>query len=673
MQTSLKMRNSIATVVLFLLHLNVSAQNYNIEQNTDSLHHYLTAKHSKQYPDAKIEILYETGTTDIRLNADPTYEYEIAYKVYDISGLNDFGEIAIPKSSRGTISNLKAITYNLDENGQIAEQQLEKKDVLMEQYSKNMDLVKFSIPGIKDGSVVVYRYTIKNGFRKRKWQFQREAVPVQFSKFSYNASEYALITTSSKTSVPFKSYESLKKFNKNKDQAAQVMETETTNIHGHLNVTYRSWTRRNISPFKSEPFSQDEGQLKENVMVYFNGFSGPGHHYPIVENWEAINKVWYTQQFKDAYAKNNFLEDKVNELKSKQKDTLGLLKDIYKFVQQNYVVNGQESELKRVYTTKQGSSRNINELLCAMYRNAGFQSDIILIANKQSEAINPLLYNIEDITDIATCVVSNGVMYFVDASQKELPFGYLPTNYYNGYTRIVNSLGGAAVELRPELANNTTSTFVSIKPAEESKENYNYKFSIKKTLGIYDAVGYRESWKNDSTLFRKKMMGNPYEVSNSEGLNITNVKFENVDELEERLVLIMEGTLSNSKDIGQILLDPFFSKLFDKNPLGTDSKRDHDIAFTNPTKETYTLSLQLNNQYTIDSHFAPTNFQFGPNGALKYQLDSRFNKDANIYTLKYTYENKATHVPIAENEELRNFYDAIVKSYAQKIIIKKKD
>jgi hypothetical protein len=118
-----------------------------------------------------------------------------------------------------------------------------------------------------------------------------------------------------------------------------------------------------------------------------------------------------------------------------------------------------------------------------MYRNAGFQSDMVLIANKQSEAINPLLYNIEDITNIATCVVFNGVMYFVDASQKILPFGYLPTNYYNGYTRIVNGQGGAAVELRPELANNITSTFVSIKPAEESKENYNYKFSIKKHWG----------------------------------------------------------------------------------------------------------------------------------------------------------------------------------------------
>lgn len=668
----MKMRISIATVVLFLLQFNVSAQDYDIEQNKDSLHHYLAAKHSTQYPDAKIEILYEIGTSDNRLTADPTYDYEIAYKVYDISGLNDFGEIAIPKSSRGVISNLKAITYNLDESGQILEQQLEKKDVLLEQYSKNMDLVKFSIPGIKDGSVVVYRYTVKNGFRKRKWQFQREAMPVHFSKFSYNASEYALITATSKTSVPFKSYESRKKYNKSKDLAAQVTETETTNIQGHLNVTYRSWTRRNIAPFKTEPFSQDEGQLMENVMLYFNGFSGPGYHFPIVESWEAINKLWYTQNFKKAYAKNEFLDSKVNELKSVQKDTLGLLKDIYKFVQQNYIVNDQENELKKVYATKQGSSKNINELLCAMYRNAGFQSDIVLIANKQSEALNPLLYNIEDITNITACVVLNGVMYFVDASQKELPFGYLPTGYYNGYTRIVNSQGGGAVDLNPALAHNTTSTFVSIKPIAEEKESYTYKFTLRKTLGIYDAIGMRANWKNDSTLFRKKLMGNPYDMSNSEGLNITRLSFENVDHLEERLVMTIEGTLSNGKDISQILLDPFFSKLYDKNPLGTDSKRDHDIVFTNPSKEIYTLSLQLNNQYTIDSLFAPTNFQFGPNGALKYQLDSWFNKDANIYTLKYTYENKGIQVPVAESEELRNFYDAIIKSYTQKIIIKKK-
>jgi len=667
------MRISIATVVLFLLQFNVSAQDYDIRQNKDSLHHYLAAKHSTQYPDAKIEILYEIGTSDNRLTADPTYDYEIAYKVYDISGLNDFGEIAIPKSTRGVISNLKGITYNLNENGEILEQQLEKKDVLLEQYSKNMDLVKFSIPGIKDGSVVVYRYTVKNGFRKRKWQFQREAVPVHFSKFSYNASEYALITTTSRTSVPFKNYESRKKYNKSKDLSAQVTETETTNIQGHLNVTYRSWTRRNIAPFKIEPFSQDEGQLKENVIIYFNGFSGPGYHYPTVESWEAINKLWYTQNFKEAYAKNNFLESKINELKSAQKDSLALLRDLYKFVQQNYVVNDQENDLKKVYASRQGSSKNINELLCALYRNAGFQSDIVLIANKQSEALNPLLYNIEDITNIATSVVHNDIMYFVDASQKELPFGYLPTDYYNGYTRIINSQGGSAVDLNPALAHNTTSTFVSLKPIAEEKESYTYKFLFRKTLGIYDAIGLRANWKSDSTLFRKKLMGNPYDMNNSEGLNITHVSFENVDQLEERLVMVIEGTLSNGKDISKILLDPFFSKLYDKNPLGTDSKRDHDITFTNPTKDIYTLSLQLNNQYTIDSLFAPTNFKFGPNGALRYQSDSWFNKDANIYTLKCTYENKGMQVPVAESDALRDFYDAIIKSYAQKIIIKKKD
>lgn len=667
---------TIAALLVLLVSLfpfTTSAQDYNIEKNRDSLLHYLSAKHSKQYPDAKIEVLYEIGNMDTRLSADPTYSYEIAYKVYDISGLNEFGEIAIPKSTSGFIQNLKAITYNLDESGKVTEQQLEKKDVLLEQYSQNMDIVKFSIPGIKDGSVVVYRYTMTNGVHKRKWQFQREAVPVHFSRFDYNASEYALITATSKTSVPFKAYESLKKFNKNKEQAASVNETESFNIQGHLNVTYRSWIRRNVPPFKPEPFSADEGQLRENIIIYFNGYFGQGYQHPLVESWESVNKLWYTQVFKDTYARNNFIDEKVNELKAAQKDTLSLLKDIYSFVQQNYMVNNKEGDLRKTYSSKQGSSKKINELLCAMYRSAGFQSDIVLIANKQSEPLSPFLYNVEDITDIITCVVSNGIMYFADASQKHLPFGYLPTDFYNGYARIVNKQGGSAVELLPHLANNTTSTFVSIKPMEESKENYVYKFSMKKTLGIYDAIGYRERWKTDSTLFRKELMGNPYEMNNSEGLNITDIKFENTERLEERLIMTIEGTLSNSKNTDQIFMDPFFSKLFDKNPLGTETRRDHDIVFSNPTKDIYTFSLQLNDQYTIDSHIAPAKLQFGANGALKYLLDSKFNKEANIYTLKYTYENKAHQIPVTESADLKSFYDAIVKSYTQKIIIKKKN
>src|SRR5580704_15436819 len=63
-------------------------------------------------------------------------------------------------NSTERIENLKAVTYNL-ENGKVSEQKLDDKSVFTDKLNKNFVLEKFTFPGVKEGSVVEYSYTVR--------------------------------------------------------------------------------------------------------------------------------------------------------------------------------------------------------------------------------------------------------------------------------------------------------------------------------------------------------------------------------------------------------------------------------------------------------------------------------------------------------------------------------
>ncbi|ULT26410.1 DUF3857 domain-containing protein [Sphingobacterium sp. E70] len=89
---------------------------------------------------------------------------------------------------------MKAVTYNL-ENGQIIRTELENKKVFKENYSTYLDLNKFTLPNIKEGSIieVSYRTLEQDLFNFKTWEFQDDIPKLQSqyiaiipASFTYN-------------------------------------------------------------------------------------------------------------------------------------------------------------------------------------------------------------------------------------------------------------------------------------------------------------------------------------------------------------------------------------------------------------------------------------------------------------------------------------------------------
>jgi len=88
------------------------------------------------------------------------------------------------------VSRIEAYAYNL-EDGKINKTKMEKSYIFEEQLNTNLKQIKFSIPSVKAGTVIEYKYNITS---ELYWQFAdmiiQQNIPVKYAKYEVLIPEY---------------------------------------------------------------------------------------------------------------------------------------------------------------------------------------------------------------------------------------------------------------------------------------------------------------------------------------------------------------------------------------------------------------------------------------------------------------------------------------------------
>lgn len=655
------MKKQLITLLLMLaVFSNVSGQNFKVAANRDSLVYYLQSKQHPLFPNASAVVLYEIGSSETIGGLD-CYRYEIAYKIYNAKDIGGLADVSIPKHVKGTVKKIKGVTYNY-ENGIVVETKIEKPDVIMESYSQNTDLVKFSMPGIKDGAVVTYSYEYIEGSLPTQWTFQK-SVPVLYSRFNFNWHQASLFTPIINAAVPFQQFDKMKKLDASQDLGGYA---EEMNSFGSTKL--RSWVRRNVPAFQKVALMGHETDYLERVSLQYKGYSDRGYFFPYAETWEKYSKeVWYEKAFPEAFQNNRFLDEPVKEIIAQEADSMEMAKKLYYYVQKNIIMGGRaETILSKVFSSKHGSGQGISSLLCAMFRNAGFNSDLILLSQRGHDKLNELVPNPDAVTRLAVRVVVKDISYVLDPTDRYLPFGYLPLNCYNGYARILNKDGGS-MSLEPSLAIDASSNTVYLNASD--KGGNVFKFKLSREYGVYSGAEWRKAWDKDSTMIRNKLM----ESTISKGLKIEKVKVSNIDDIDHKVRLQLEGTLDIGADASILIFDPYLVKTFTENPLNETKNRIYPIEYEMIEQQHYKIYIQLNSEYRFDDYPVSKQIAFGNPAVMSFSNVVNIDTARGAMMIKYQYDNQAITLPATEAEELRLFYNDIIKTQGQKVIFKRKE
>lgn len=93
-------------------------------------------------------------------------------------------------TGRENVNSVKGFTYNL-EGGKVQKDRLNNSAVFDEQTSEYWFAKKFTMPNVKEGSVIDVSYTITSDFvcNLRDWEFQH-SIPVVWSEYRARIPEY---------------------------------------------------------------------------------------------------------------------------------------------------------------------------------------------------------------------------------------------------------------------------------------------------------------------------------------------------------------------------------------------------------------------------------------------------------------------------------------------------
>ncbi|QNL47680.1 DUF3857 domain-containing protein [Olivibacter sp. SDN3] len=106
-------------------------------------------------------------------------------KIFNKEGV-DHANIVIPLYKDGNrkeyIEDIKAVTINL--KGKTKETLLDSKKIYTENYSKYLDLTKFTMPDIQDGSIIEFSYRLVSPrlYNFKTWEFQ-DRIPKLYSEY----------------------------------------------------------------------------------------------------------------------------------------------------------------------------------------------------------------------------------------------------------------------------------------------------------------------------------------------------------------------------------------------------------------------------------------------------------------------------------------------------------
>lgn len=166
-------------------------------------------------PDADAVVLCDYGILSFKFNLGENQWENNLKRICRIKIFNDDGykwateQVYLYDDNRieQSISQIKGYTYNI-ENGKVVKTKLSKDNIFSEKSSKFYKRAKFTLPNVKEGSVIEFSYSVNSNYLSvlDKWQFQK-SIPVKWSEYLVNIPEYLTYLKNSQGFGSFHKYE----------------------------------------------------------------------------------------------------------------------------------------------------------------------------------------------------------------------------------------------------------------------------------------------------------------------------------------------------------------------------------------------------------------------------------------------------------------------------------
>jgi hypothetical protein len=632
---------------------------------------------SKQQIDTGVNaiVIADVGTSSFEGNTKGSFSLifkrQTRIKILTKNGM-DAANFSIPLfssviSSNGEekLDNLKAYTYNL-EGGKVIETKLESSQVFKEKLSKNWVVKKFTMPAVKEGSIIEISYTINSDFLRnlQPWEFQGK-YPILWSEYETNIPEffkYVFLSQGYRNYDIKKDDQSSTTFNITFQNGANA--SDRVSIPGQ--VFTNRWVMKNVKPLKKEAYTSTLKNHIQKIEFQLSEIRYPNQaSQPIMATWAKVREdLMKDEDFGyQLYKNNNWLDDDMKIIVAGAKDPVAKMHKIYAYVRDNFTCTQHagmylsSASLKSVMKSKSGNVGDLNLLMIAMLSHEGIEAYPVLLSTRSHGYTHELYPLMDRFNYVIACAMVGEEKVFLDATEPLLGFGRLEEECYNGHARLLTETP-QAIYFEPDSVKDRKLTTVFLTSDEKGR----IQGSLNSQLGYFESLNTRERIKEKGKDDFIKKIKSGYGTD----WKIDSVTLDSLKVLDEPVTLHYDLSLDAQDDI--IYLNPMMSEAYKENPF-TAAERNYPVEMPYSFDETYVFNIEVPKNYTVDEVPKPTKVAFNDgDGYFEYLISQSENL---IQMRTRVYFNKTTYLP-DEYQNLREFFSYIVKKESEQIVLKKK-
>ncbi len=672
------MKINILTAFAVLCFLNTSvAQNYKFGKV--SKEELLQQEHPTD-PTADAAILYREIHTNFDYSSDSGF-YMITdvferIKIYNKEAFDWASkEIDLYQGSSGSndeISGLKAYTYYLASNDKIEEVKLKSDGIFEEKTNKYIHKIKFTMPDVKEGCILEYKYTVKSPFISNIDEFRfQETIPVENMEVRFASPEYFVFKTHQKGWVPYKV---------EKDRRDRIIPLSNSrseyDIYG--NMVSKGGARdlklkediyfikvSNVPAMKEEAFAGNIDNYSTSLKFELSYVDFPG--VPLKNystTWEDVSKgIYEIDSFGNELTRTNYFEDDLNSLLNGISNPEEKVSSIFSYVVNKMTWNDYTSiytneGVKEAYKKGSGNVADINLMLVAMLRQANLNADPVLISTKDHGM--PLFPTRNGFNYVVAGVELQQGVLLLDATSKDAEMGILRSDIMNWQGRIIKKDGSSNwVSLTPKIpAVKSAMVNVEFKPSMSLSGKAQNRYT-----GNY-AFHYRRDYKSLNEDAQRKAI-----EKNSNQVEISALHFENLETTGKPVSLEYEFESPDAvEDIaGKLYFSPMVFMATKENPFKSET-RDYPIDFGYPMKDRYIINITLPEGYKVESMPENAVFNLGENtGSYRYLISQIGSK----LQLSVEFSINESFIAAEEYGNLKKFFELLIAKENEKVVLSK--
>ncbi|TCC90543.1 DUF3857 domain-containing protein [Pedobacter frigiditerrae] len=640
---------------------NIYAQNFNYGAVQNDEYYF---DKNKIDSNANAVVLKEFGTAAMQID-DATgrlviqFEHHVKIKIYNKEGFR-FANIVIPTykddNKQEFVNDLKASTFNMV-NGEFVETLMDKKAVFTENRNRYTQLTKFTLPNIKDGSVIEYSYRIESPliFNFRTWEFQGD-IPKVSSEFVAN------IPGNYNYNVSLRGYQKLS------DSKAEIYK-ECLRLNGvSIDCSRMTYIMKNIPAFIEEDYMTASSNFKSAMYFELSDVQlTNGSKQSYTKTWNDVDyELTSDKNFGSQMKKASVFKDLMPAILKGETDNLGKANAVYNYIKKqikwnNYYGNYSMENTKTILENRSGNVADINLALISALSAAGLEVEAVILSTRENGMPNKLFPVLSSFNYVVAKVNIGDKSYLLDATEPLLPFGLLPIRCINDQGRVIN-LKKPSYWIDLKASQKSVTTYVLT-----GKLNGDGKINgvITTTSIGYAAFNKRKDIKkyNSSEEFVEKLDERLTKIS------LSNPEINNIDSVDKPLVekYEIEFSAHDATDKNQLFLNPFFINRITKNPFNLNDRM-YPVDLGAASDERIIINVTLPEKYELVEK--PKDMAISlPTSGGRYLLQSSI-EDNKLAVNQILQFNKAIY-NADDYLYLKEFYSKIIQNQKNDVLLKK--